>query len=1129
VSIGSTRDLSGDKWQPPKDGFVSNGFGRRVALTASFVVCAFFSSSLAIAQDQADPRDLAAKRDALSHGHLPPAAEAVVKEGIMRAYAEQGAPPAGTDNGDEFADLGRTDASQLFSAQHPGVVHGPGWADPDPLDAAASIEMLTPSAASVTAADGSTSVAVSSEPMAYETAGGALKQIDLDLHEIADGFKADASPVTTVLPDTATDSIVLGSDETALSIDPSGATVMGVRRDSGVFYANIANDVDLFVKPIFAGIETFHVLRSADSPEDVSFDVHGPSSDGSRLIAGADRTATVQIGDEKPWAIGAVSASDASGKDVPVSVSYVGDRMTIHVPHKNKDFTYPITVDPTFNMDAAGGVIENCWRAVSLHSGCQIDAWEGSASPTYNAMLWSPDGSNGGWKYSTSAGGRMANCACNAWLGNGLYIYTLVTGLSYAAWADAAYWTLTAPPETRITSAFFANLDTENWNDNASCSFVGIIENNNHWSPTGPLYVGNCAQTTYDAVTFSCEVANCDASQGGSYQNWAVFGADMRRSGTVQRFTHHMGAAIVYMHDDVGPRLSELARADNNSSPFRPDIEDWGLGLKSYDVTSVSNSAWGAHWKDTGCSGGVGRLVCPRAFTPSISLCGLTNGSNTINIDARDVSGNAPSNPYTAVVNVRVGLTAISGSLISAPNHTVTNSGQLTLHTAYRDPCGIKTLTAVIDGSSDLTPPQSGTAAGDTSTADWTIDASRLSPGQHTLTVNAQRNPFNGNAPELSHYNYTFYVASTSATYGGPNQQVDTPAEAEVVGQMLAGSGYQSVWAGLTVNDKNYMLTVADDPYFATWAPRIDTVAPNAPDGIQISDEDNTARTADIIWSEGSDPDVSSGVYGSAVDESNSSYRYKRPGGSWTSWTTSDSDGFVLTAVDAGASVDIEVREFDRAGNLSASAAKTLQVPGDAPVAHDAIFALPAIACIEWCPVAAAGIYAGGRYFWEVNQNHYDWSSAGSSGSISVTPSKEKSQSFEDAEAQAKSSSKRKAFRRGGEAAARASGESYAGKEAHHVVAAGAKAARYARWVFWKCGVDPNDFGANGTWLPKQYHRRMHTKDYYEAINRMLRRYDPTFGSDPCGQSQGGVDVDGQGLKRAMQDIINYVRRGEMP
>lgn len=774
--------------------------GARVALLLA--CAALVISPLAFGDDQraATPSDLAAKEQALSAGHLPAGAEEVVREGIMRASLQQQTPSADPGNETDFADLGRTDAARLFSSEQPDVVHGEGWADPDPSDQAASIALLSPSAASVTAEDGTTSVAVSSEPMGFPTAGGALQQIDLDLHDVQDGYQTDASPVTTVLPESTADPIQLGSGDTSLSVRPGGATVTGVRRDSGVFYANIANDVDFFAKPVFGGAETYHFLRSVQSPEDLTLDVVGPAPSESELISGTEHTAAVEIGNDRPWTISPVTASDANGVDVPVTVSYDGDRMTIHVAHRDAGYVYPITVDPTFNMDGVGNVIDGCWSEVqNYHNGCQVDAWEGSGSSDYNTMLSGPGATNGGWSYWTSAPGRMANFAGDAYLGRGLYIRTLIPG-NYTAWADAAYWTLTAPPETRITKAFFANLSTDNWGDNASCSFVGIIENNNAWSSTGPLYVGNCAQQTLDALTWSCEVSSCNAGLGGTYRNWAVFGADIRRTGTTNGFAHDMGAAIVYMHDDVGPRLGELARADDNS-PFVADIEDWGLGLKSWTVSSPGNPLWGQSWADNGCTGGVGRLVCPRAFTPSLSLCGLPPGNNTINMTAKDVSGNLPSNPHTGTVNVHAGLTNISGTLISAPGMTVTNNGQLTLHTQAQDPCGIQTMTAVIDGSQSLTPPRPSTT-----TADWTIDAPQLSVGQHTLVLNAQRNPFAGSSAWLDQRTYTFYVAPTSVTYGGPNRSIDTTAELQAFQDVLEAddddADVDRLWNGLTSADR---------------------------------------------------------------------------------------------------------------------------------------------------------------------------------------------------------------------------------------------------------------------------------------------------------------------------------------
>ena len=186
---------------------------------------------------------------------------------------------------------------------------------------------------------------------------------------------------------------------------------------------------------------------------------------------------------------------------------------------------------------------------------------------------------------------------------------------------------------------------------------------------------------------------------------------------------------------------------------------------------------------------------------------------------AKDVSGNLPSNPHTGTINVHAGLTNISGTLISAPGMTVANSGQLTLHTQAQDPCGIQTMTAVIDGSQLLTPPRTGTT-----TADWTIDASQLSVGQHTLVLNAQRNPFAGSSAWLDQRTYTFYVAPTSVTYGGADRSVSTPAElaalkAAVEDEALPDAGYDGLWAGLTPADSSRLagFLQQDQPDASGW------------------------------------------------------------------------------------------------------------------------------------------------------------------------------------------------------------------------------------------------------------------------------------------------------------------------
>jgi A nuclease family of the HNH/ENDO VII superfamily with conserved AHH len=61
--------------------------------------------------------------------------------------------------------------------------------------------------------------------------------------------------------------------------------------------------------------------------------------------------------------------------------------------------------------------------------------------------------------------------------------------------------------------------------------------------------------------------------------------------------------------------------------------------------------------------------------------------------------------------------------------------------------------------------------------------------------------------------------------------------------------------------------------------------------------------------------------------------------------------------------------------------------------------------------------------------------------------------------------------------------------EAHHIAARAAASAREARIVLQKCGIDVNG-ARNGVYLPRDFHRRMHTKLYYGAVNDVLSSVD---------------------------------------
>ena len=174
------------------------------------------------------------------------------------------------------------------------------------------------------------------------------------------------------------------------------------------------------------------------------------------------------------------------------------------------------------------------------------------------------------------------------------------------------------------------------------------------------------------------------------------------------------------------------------------------------------------------------------------------------------------------------------------------------------------------------------------------------------------------------------------------------------------------------------------------------------------------------------------------------------------------------------------------------------------------------VGCAAFCvkaAVATAGATAAAVAF--VHTVQIDEISFGLAGDddINVSATGEDSESFEDFQERVRSRSERRRFREEGRAAEEDSphGKLVSGEEGHHVVAVGAKHAEYARKVMWRCNLDPNDWQTNGAHPKYRFHRRMHTKAYYQAINRILRRYDPDREHRPVRQHQ---PVPGAGIAR---------------
>jgi RHS repeat-associated protein len=266
---------------------------------------------------------------------------------------------------------------------------------------------LDDDAATVELANHEHAVLQSTVPIAAPNAAGEHVPLDLGLHATSGGYAPSAAADAVRIPRRLDDGVTLaGSD---LTITPTASdTGSSGRIDGGaVLYANTQIDADTLVKPVAQGVDLDAVLRSPQSPEQVSFRV-ADATDRAVLSAAAGGRVNVRVGASVVATVLPPSATDAAGTPVPVSMSVAGNLITLTIAHRSHDYQYPIEVDPTFVTDKnLLGVFgsESHWREGSSYQGGfpamflqaestgLLDEPEGGV--TYERGAW------GAWAYET--------------------------------------------------------------------------------------------------------------------------------------------------------------------------------------------------------------------------------------------------------------------------------------------------------------------------------------------------------------------------------------------------------------------------------------------------------------------------------------------------------------------------------------------------------------------------------------------------------------------------------------------------------------------------------------------------------------------------------------------------------
>lgn len=694
-----------------------------VALAVSCVVCAVSAAS------------------AISDPVLTDSARSVVAGEIARTQVAQPSSVAERDarvrSRTAFRELSPMEARQTLLASHPLLVSQPGWLTFPSLSPLLDSKPLGPYLLSVDGGDRADSLVLTSQPVAFRDRAGDLRKVDLGLErDRSDDLVTRSSPLAVSLPDALDRGIVVGEGDRRFSVLPevSNGASEGVVEHYAAFYGGVDPDTDFVVKPVLGGVETFSILRSPASPEELRLRFSGGAGPELRPMESNDGFVLFE-GDVDLAAISPPRAWDAQNRPVAVETRVEGEDLVLRVAHRDSDVAYPIVVDPT--------VIDTCSFFTSMATGCQVDAWESSTNSTYNA-------GTAGWAYEGPADGRFAPYAGSGYLGNGLYIRN--TALNYFWSGEAGDWYYRAPRGVRIYQAQFTNLSQDNLGDNATCLFAGVLGNTGSWETGSPRTY--CAQQSLDQTWWWAPTGNPYYTGGGTDGNAAVFGAMASHTGWSSYFMDHMGAIAI--------GLQEMSYASNNPYISSPDFpNDWqtdsdryitfhagdaGLGIRTITFSSPENPAWQPTDADTGitankdyyaCTGGT-RLACPKDVWIGVKLGNLREGYSTIRATVRDVVGKTYTYEHAIAIQGGGPNDRFPPSLdLSGPavdNASRLDTGAWDLEAAATDGAGIATITTVVDGATDDTQTFNSCAACGVN-AEFTIDTEDLGSGAHSIRV----------------------------------------------------------------------------------------------------------------------------------------------------------------------------------------------------------------------------------------------------------------------------------------------------------------------------------------------------------------------------------------------------------
>ncbi|HVP02570.1 MAG TPA: hypothetical protein VMT10_08380, partial [Solirubrobacteraceae bacterium] len=575
---------------------------------------------------------------------------------------------------------------------------------------------------------------VSSLPMRSQDDGGHDAPVDLGLADQG----ATLEPANPLVPLAVHQNLQGGVElgDTGITLVPSGAqaAASGVPDGAVAFFANAGTDTDFVVKPVPSGFETFTLLRSADSPEQLSFNFQLPAGVEAQVSSDQQRV-EFRRGEAVVASVGVPSAYDADGTEVATSWSLAGSTIHVTVSHHAPGTVYPVIVDPVVDY---------------------YDWEQGTSDST-------------GWAFSNPSGADFSGLFGTWFNGRGLYIRTMKSLLnlpwsSFSSGQQAA-WTFSAPGSSRIVQVEWnlVNHDID-LPLSRTCLQLGIAQSATTgapWEPGAASSLERCGYVGFPLTPLGGGVftTTVGSSPGGDPAqahpgNAARFAVKIATGSQIGYFMSQVGGAYVHLQDSDAPTITEddvpsAWGAWPTTRQVSVSAHDAGLGIKS---AALSASGWsvqaGTAQVPPTCTQTV---VCAHDYayraaggtTPTVG--NLPEGDDVLTASASDPAGHTT----TRQIHVRIDRTppdlSLSGELYDrraealAPatyNLVAAASDQNATHATS----GVQQLTVSVDGQSvpgGQSVSQSCPAGSCNLSHTFALDLSGLAGGSHDLAVTA--------------------------------------------------------------------------------------------------------------------------------------------------------------------------------------------------------------------------------------------------------------------------------------------------------------------------------------------------------------------------------------------------------